>query len=173
MSFSAVGTVYTIEQFHSFLETQPRPSWVNAVTMHHTAEPSLTMRPKGLLPEHIRNIRDFYHEKGWSSGPHLFIDDTTHGVMGMTPLDEKGIHAASFNSRSIGIEVLGDYDSENPTAGRGLAAWKNAAQATRLLLDWLHLTPSPETVLFHRDDPKTSKSCPGTQVQKGWFLSMV
>ena len=38
-----------------------------------------------------------------------------------------GVHAVSFNSMSIGIEVLGDYDTENPKMGRGLACWESAA----------------------------------------------
>ena len=29
------------------------------------------------------------------------------------------------------------------------------------------------TVKFHRDDPRTSKSCPGTKVSKEWFLNLV
>lgn len=173
MSFSAVGTVYTPEEFSTFLATLPRPQWVRAITLHHTSSPSLAQRPKGLLPQHIRNIRDFYREKKWSSGPHLFIDDTHRCIMGMTPLDERGTHAVSFNATALGIEVLGDYDSEDPTTGRGLTAWRNAAAATRHLLDWLHLTASKDIILFHRDDPRTTKTCPGTRVRKEWFLSLL
>jgi N-methylhydantoinase B/oxoprolinase/acetone carboxylase alpha subunit len=28
-------------------------------------------------------------------------------------------------------------------------------------------------VLFHRDDPKTSKSCPGHRVKKPWILDLI
>lgn len=116
-------------------------------------------------------MQDFYKEKGWHSGPHLFADDDQ--LWGMSPLTEPGVHAVSFNKTSIGIEVLGDYDSESPTTGRGLECWKVAAQATKVLLDWLKLPANTRTVLFHRDDPKTSKSCPGKLITKGWVLSMI
>jgi hypothetical protein len=173
MSFSAVGDVFRLSQFDDYLRTHAKPDWAQSVTLHHTAAPSLTQRPSGLSRQHIRNIRDFYQGKGWKAGPHFFIDDTEGCVMAMTPLAEKGIHAASFNASSIGIEVLGDYDSESPKTGRGLFCWQNAADATRALLDWLGLPVNEKTVLFHRDDPKTSKSCPGKLVAKEWELGLI
>ena len=91
----------------------------------------------------------------------------------MTPLDVTGIHAASFNRSSIGIEVLGDYDNEDPKKGRGLECWKTAAAATKMLLEWLKLPANDKTVLFHRDDPKTTKTCPGGKVQKTWVLGLI
>lgn len=170
MSYGNVGKSWKLDKFKDYLATIQPPAWVKAVVLHHTAAPKLATRPDGLTDQHIRNIEDFYkNDRGWSAGPHLFIDD--HRIMGMTPLTEKGVHAVSFNSTAIGIEVLGDYDDENPRSGRGLVAWENTFQATSALLAWLKLTPGPKTVLFHRDDPKTSKSCPGTKVTKDWVLA--
>jgi hypothetical protein len=83
------------------------------------------------------------------------------------------VHAVSFNSSAIGIEVLGYYDVEDPLNGRGLLCWQNSAKATRVLLDWLGLKVNESTVLFHRDDPKTQKTCPGTKVKKDWLLSLI
>jgi hypothetical protein len=85
----------------------------------------------------------------------------------------KGIHAASFNSRSLGIEVLGDYDIEDPNSGRGLACWTNTAETVRVLLKWLGIKKNKNTILFHRDDPKTKKSCPGKRIDKQWFLDLI
>ena len=31
-----------------------------------------------------------------------------------------GVHAVSFNSTGVGIEMLGNYDIEDPRTGRGL-----------------------------------------------------
>jgi hypothetical protein len=61
----------------------------------------------------------------------------------------------------------------NPGTGRGLACWNHATAAARLLLDWLGLKANAKTVLFHRDDPKTEKTCPGTNVSKDWVLEIV
>ena len=75
--------------------------------MHHTAAPSLAQRPRGLTIQHIRNIQNYYQSQlGWSSGPHLFIDDDQ--IFGMSSLERRGIHAVSFNRTHIGIEVLGN-----------------------------------------------------------------
>lgn len=172
MGFENVGKVWTPAGLKEYLATINKPDWCKAVTLHHTAAPSLAQRPDGLILQHIRNIAGFYqNEKGWSSSPHLFVDDDQ--LWGMCDFRKKGIHAVSYNSNSIGIEVLGDYDVESPKSGRGLACWKMAAAATKVLLEWIGEPASPGTVFFHRDDPKTNKSCPGKKVQKEWFLNLL
>jgi hypothetical protein len=171
MSFSSVGQSWNPEGLERYLSGIPTPAWARAVTLHHTAAPSLAQRPGGLTDQHVINIRDFYKGKGWQSGPHFFVDDRR--IMGMTPVNEKGIHAVSFNGNSIGIEVLGDYDNESPLTGRGLICWRNAALATSALLEWLGVGPNQHTVLFHRDDPKTSKTCPGNLVAKDWVMKLI
>jgi len=172
MGFENVGRVWTPESLQGYLATIAPPAWCTAVTLHHTAEPSLAQRPNGLLIRHVENIRDYYkNTKGWSAGPHLFADEDQ--LFGMCDFRKKGVHAVSFNSSAIGIEVLGYYDQEDPLSGRGLLCWQNTARATGILLDWLGLTADASTVLFHRDDPKTQKTCPGTKVKKDWLLSLI
>jgi len=172
MSFSNVGKVWAVDSFTAYLNTIQKPSWCKAICIHHTAAPSLSQRPKGLQAFHIENMKSFYKDtKGWSAGPHLFTDEDQ--IYGMTPLTDKGVHAASFNSYSIGIEVLGDYDSEACDKGRGLDCWKTTAATVKALANWLEIPINSRTILFHRDDPKTNKTCPGTRVQKNWFLNMV
>lgn len=171
MGFENVGRIWSPESYAEYLGTLKRPEWCTSITLHHTAAPSLAQRPHGLAIRHIENIVSFYKDKGWTTGPHLFVDD--HQLFGMCDLRRKGIHAVSFNSSSIGIEVLGDYDKENPKTGRGLACWRNAGAATRALLGWLGLGATEKTVLFHRDDPKTTKTCPGTRVKKDWVLGLL
>lgn len=172
MSYANVGKVWVPETFETYLKGLKKPSWCKYITLHHTAAPSLAQRPKGFTAQHIVNIKNYYSRKlGWSRGPHLFTDEDQ--IFGMTPLSSKGIHAKSFNSNSIGIEVLGNYDSEDPKSGRGLECWELAATTTKLLADWLDITPTESTIKFHRDDPRTSKSCPGRKVSKDWFLSLV
>jgi hypothetical protein len=171
MSYSNVGKVWSPSSLEDYLAGIQPPSWIKAVCLHHTAAPSLVQRPKGFQAQHIINMRDFYQSKGWHSGPHFFTDEDQ--IWGMSPVDEPGVHAVSFNNKSIGIEVLGNYDVEPQDKGRGLECWKTTTDATRIILKWLNLKPSVSTVLFHRDDTKTSKSCPGTRVQKYWVLNMI
>lgn len=172
MSFLNVGRVWSPTTLAEYLKQVKPPVWATSVTIHHTAAPSLAQRPDGLTAQHIRNIQSYYQKTlGWSRGPHFFIDEDQ--VWGMTPPTVKGIHAKSFNESSIGIEVLGNYDSESPVSGRGSLCWDTAASATLVLLNWLGIAPNARTVLFHRDDPKTSKSCPGNKVTKDFFLALV
>jgi hypothetical protein len=182
MAFENVGLVWTPESLKEYLSTIIRPDWCRAITLHHTGSPSLTDRPHGFTIRHIENIADFYRNtKKWSSGPHLFIDEDQ--IFGMCDLRKKGIHAISFNHFAIGIEVLGNYDRENPLSDRGLACWKNTATTTKVLLDWLKLDVNEETVLFHCEDPNTNKTCPGLKVtreipgnappQKSWVLNLI
>ena len=172
MGYENVGRIWTPESLRQYLATIKKPSWCEAITLHNTAEPSLASLPNGLQIRTIENIRDFYiNKKGWSAGPHLFIDEDQ--IFGMCDLRKKGVHAKSFNSYAIGIEVLGNYDSEDPKSGRGLSCWQNAAAAVRVLLDWLGIEANEETILFHREDPKTDKTCPGTKVKKDWVLSLI
>ncbi len=182
MGFENVGIVWTPSSLKEYLQHRKKPSWVDSITLHHTAAPSLAQRKDGLTVQHIKNIQAYYQKdkktsygwkKGWTTGPHLFIDEDE--VFGMCAFEKKGIHASSFNSRSIGIEVLGYYDRgrEDPKSGRGLRCWQNTADTVRVLLDWLNLSANEKTILFHRDDPRTTKSCPGTAVEKDWFLSLL
>lgn len=172
MAYENVGLVWTPDALVEYLATLTPPAWCKAVTLHHTGAPSLAQRPRGFLQQHIRNLRDFYQkEKQWSAGPHLFVDDDE--IFGMCDLQKKGIHAVSFNSSALGIEVLGDYDVEDPLSGRGLACWQTAAASCNALTDWLGLKANAESILFHRDDPTTRKSCPGSKVKKEWFLKLM
>ncbi len=163
-----IGQAFTIPQFKEYLSKLKDWKWSpKGVTLHHTAAPSLAQRPSGFLAQHMRNLAHYYgNELGWKAGPHLFVDEDQIWVF--SPLTSPGTHAKSFNGTHIGIEVLGDYDSEDPTSGRGLKCWQMAMQATKEILDNRSLKSSSWN--FHRDDPKTSKTCPGKRVTKE-FLS--
>ena len=171
MSYANVGRVWTVESFREYLKGVKRPSYVKSVTIHHTGAPTLSQRPKGFVAQHILNIQSYYKSLGWSRGPHLFIDEDQ--IFGMTPLNVPGIHAVSFNRSSIGIEILGDYDREDPLTGRGLECMKVAAACAKALFEWLDIPINETTLKFHRDDPKTSKTCPGKKVKKDWFISLM
>lgn len=172
MSFANVGKRWSVAGLAEYLATQTRPSWARSVTIHHCWAPSLAQRPNGFSASNLENLRDYYRNTlGWSRGPHFFTDEDD--VYGMTPPGTKGTHAVSFNSNSIGFEMLGNYDSEDPKSGRGLAVCLNTAAAARATLDWLGLPVNSDTVKFHRDDPRTSKTCPGTKVAKDWFVELV
>ncbi len=172
MGFENVGLTWTPGELSGYLATIDRPGWCDSITFHHTGFPNLGMRPNGLTTQHMENTRHGYvNDLGWSSGPHLFVDDTH--CLGMCDFRQIGIHAVAFNRRSIGIEVLGNYNEEDPRSGRGAACWGVAFEAATTLLEWLGIRPSVSTVFFHRDDPGTDKQCPGSLVQKEWVLEQL
>lgn len=139
------------------------------VVIHHCGAPSLAQRPLGFIPQHMLNLKDYYEGRGWRSGPHAFIDEEK--IWLFTPLNARGVHAVSFNRNAWGLEMLGDYDSEDPYAGRGLNVLTITAKATAVLLR--KLGKDIQAIRFHRDDPKTSKSCPGRLVDKAHFTALV
>jgi len=171
MAFELVGRVWSPESFTEYLD-DVQLGWADSVCVHHTAAPSLAQRPHGLKVQHIKNIQSFYQGMGWSAGPHLFISDDDQ-IFGMSSLWRRGIHARSFNKASVGIEMLGNYDHEDPTTGRGLDVVETTAQTVAALLARMKLPANDETVLFHREDSTSSKTCPGELVNKPWFLSKV
>ena len=155
MGFELTGKVWDAQAFADYVAGLDL-SWARGVTLHHTAVPSLAQRPRGLRIEHMRNLEYYYSKKlGWSAGPHLFVDEDQ--IFGLSSLERRGVHAVTYNRDHIGIEVLGDYDNEDPKTGRGLACWQTAARATAILLR--HMPGA--RINFHRDDPKTRKTCPG------------
>lgn len=170
MAFGNVGRVWDPKSFQEFVATQDL-SWAQGVTIHHTSTPNHDQRPRGFTIQHIRNIQDYYErEKGWSSGPHLFTDDDQ--IFGMSSLERRGVHAKSFNATHIGLEVLGDYDAVDPQLDpRGKDCWGIAVQTTAILLTAMGKTSGATN--FHRDDPRTGKTCPGKKFNKEAFVNAV
>ena len=165
-----LGTAYAPSAFRDYIAALKFTTWKpSCIVVHHCAAPSLKQRPSGFIAQHMENLRDFYEAKGWSAGPHLFVDDDQ--IWTFSPMTARGVHAVSFNATGLGIEMLGDYDTEDPWSGRGLAVLTSTAKAVKLLLARLNLTTA--AIKFHRDDPKTNKTCPGTKITKEKFVALV
>jgi len=171
MSFSNIGKVWTVETLREYLEGVAIPAHIRGVTVHHTAFPDLVMRPKGFTVQHMKNIRHGYiHDKGWSAGPHLFVDEDQG--FGMTAFTDRGVHAQSFNSTHLGVELLGDFDRlAEAESERGVAVIRNGAKMVAVLLDKLGLDVG--SLNYHRDDPQTDKTCPGRNFPDRDFRAMV
>jgi hypothetical protein len=67
--------------------------------------------------------------------------------------------------------MLGDFDSEDFSSGRGLAVQQNAVAAIAILSTALGIDPT--TMRLHREDPGTSHHCPGDGVDKDAFIAAV
>lgn len=165
--FDAAGFKQHLEEvkFGSF---QPK-----FVTLHHTGIPSLALRPKGFSQQHLLNTLSYYEDKmGWSGAPHLFIDDQSpKPIIVFQRLDRKGVHAVSFNSNSWGIEMLGNYNEEDFSTGRGAVVRDNSMIALALMCGRLGVDAT--TIKFHREDPHTTKTCPGSRISKSEVVNLV
>jgi hypothetical protein len=159
-----IGNNYEVSEFdaycHELQWTAWRPSFI---VLHNTGVPSLAQRPNGFTRQHISNLVTYYRDKqGWKAGPHLFIDDRRIWVF--TPLTVSGTHSPSWNKVALGIEMLGNYETELFHTGRGLKVRKNAVAAMATLCAILGLEPS--TMKLHREDTLTTHACPGKNVRK-------
>ena len=159
-----VGLSFTAEEFDGYCHTLQWLAWrPSFVVLHNTGSPSLAQRPKGLTKQHILNLEAFYRDQqGWKAGPHLFVDDKQIWVF--TPLTVSGTHSPSWNKSSLGVEMLGDYETEAFDGGRGLKVRQNALAALATLSAVLGL--DPETMKLHREDKQTTHACPGKNVRK-------
>lgn len=171
MGYEITGLKWDLESFADYISNKDL-SWANSVTIHHTYSPSLAGRPNGWLRKHLDNLRYYYSTiLGWSAGPHCFTDENT--IWGLSSFERKGVHAVSFNHDSIAIEMLGNYDEESPSTGRGLDVVNLTVKTVAILLEVMNNDATSETILFHRDDPTTYKTCPGKLLDKDWFVSKV
>ncbi|MBW4890052.1 N-acetylmuramoyl-L-alanine amidase [Mucilaginibacter sp. HMF5004] len=166
-----VGQSFTPDQFAAYCQTLQWPVWrPSFIVLHNTGVPTLAQRPKGLTNQHILDLVKYYRDdQHWSAGPHLFIDD--HQIWVFTPLTTPGVHSPSWNSVALGVEMLGDYETEPFNSGRGLAVHKNAVAVLSILCGTLGISPS--TIKLHKEDPLTTHKCPGKNVVKTKLIAEV
>lgn len=154
-----VNKKLSLEEFKDYIRNLDfSPNNPNKLVIHHTWKPDVDDW-KG--QKSIDGLKKFYEDKGWSAAPHLFIAED--GIWLFTPMNERGIHAGELNERSIGIEVVGDYDHK-VWAGETKI---NAIGAINALIGRLGL--SDGDIHFHRE--VSEKSCPGRMINKNWLFS--
>ncbi len=167
-----VGLSFDAASFDIYCKGLSWPSWrPSFIVLHNTSVPNLAQRPQGFTKQHIQNLVGYYRDQQhWTAGPHLFIDD--HQIWVFTPLNTTGRHSPAWNMVSLGIEMLGEYETDAFDTGRGLAVQKNAVAAMASLSSALGL--DPKTIKLHKEDPVTThKTCPGRHVDKAKIIAGV
>lgn len=166
-----VGKSFTPQEFDAYCHGLKWQAWrPSFIVLHNTYAPTMVQRPVGFTYQHLLNLENFFKGKGWSAGPHLFIDD--HKIHVFTDLTVSGVHSPSWNKQAIGIEMLGDFEKEAFNEGRGLAVQNNTVAAIATLSAVLGL--DPDTMKLHREDKATSHTtCPGKNVVKLEVLAKV
>ena len=172
-TFPIVGRRFSPGEFADYAAHVPLGDWrPDLVVLHNTAVPTLADRPQGLSEANIQDLRHYYADvQGWSGGPHLFVDG--EGVWVFNPLDRRGVHSPSWNARSWGVEMLGDFATEPFDSGNGLKVQRNAMDALAALFRRLGMEAMNATLKLHKEDPRTTHDCPGRNVAKPRVLTAV
>lgn len=154
-----VGKSFSPTEFDKYVKTLVWKDWKpQFITIHNTAIPSLAQRPDGFTRQHILNLESYFkNDRKWSGGPHLFIDDKQIWVF--NPLTLPGVHSPSWNRTAIGIEMLGDFNKESFTNGRGNLVRINTVAAVAALSNVLGF--KSDSWKFHVEDKRSDHDCPG------------
>ena len=159
MAWPVVERAFSPTAFKAYVDGLEWTNWrPQFACLHNTAAPSLAQRPGGLTNQHIKNLERYYRdERGWNGGPHLFIDDRQIWVF--NDLTKMGVHSPSWNRVALGIEMLGDFDTESFCDGRGAKVRANTVAAMAALNRKLGFAAGD--FRFHIEDKKSNHACPG------------
>jgi GH24 family phage-related lysozyme (muramidase) len=141
-----------------------KPSFV---VIHNTGAPNLAQwrATPGGEKQRLKNLEHYYkNQRGWPSGPHVFIGDL---IWQGTPLTVPGTHTPSWNKISLGVEIAGDYDKDV----LGGVIKENTIAALAILHEALGLDPS--TMRLHKEDKATTHDCPGKNINKADLIAAV
>jgi len=163
-----VGKGFTANQFDEYVQSVQFGVWrPRFIVLHNTFIPRIADWHQVPGQQRMQNLQHYYRDtQHWSAGPHLFVADDLIWVF--TPLNTSGVHSPSWNAISWGVELVGDYSTEDFSP----AIQSNATSA----LAALHALGAinPESLKLHKEDIKTShKNCPGPNVVKANVISLV
>lgn len=129
--------------------TQPLAQVLNTLVVHHSALP-LSDGPLQIQQLHMR-------QKGYADIGYHFVIDAAGQVYAGRPLDVRGAHTGGHNTGTVGIVLLGDFESAQPTAAQ-LASLKTLAGclADEYGIAWL---------AGHRDFQPGETVCPGQNLE--------
>lgn len=179
-----VARKFTQAGFQAYLDGLSIPHWAKFVVVHNTSSPDIHLyrddwmkrAPSEWTPEiWLRNLVSYYSGMGWKGGPHLFIPPQPDCILVLNALTVPGTHTPSWNSFSIGVETVGEFEREkfeDPTRD-------NLVFALAALHRKLGLTPLPyvlgkQGLHFHKEDHATThKTCPGHNMVKSDLVARV
>jgi hypothetical protein len=161
-----VGRAFTPAEFQAYVSTLDFSSWKPQFIVLHSLTLSLASWRKLPGDARLKGLATFYGQQGWSAGPHLFIDDKAIWVF--SPLTKPGVGSPSWNAVSIGVMMVGDYNSE-PLDEK---VRENTVNAIAILDAALNI--KADTLHLSRDDPRTThKDSPGKNVSKEDFVARI
>lgn len=166
-----VGRKMNLTELQTFIDTMEFSSWKpRGMVVHNTGVPSFKQWHQVSGETRMRNLENYFkNQRGWSSAPHAFVADDF--VWPFTPFNRKGTHSPSWNGTHLGIEMVADFDKEDPYSGPTGAVYKNTVALFAML--HMKLGLDPDTIKLHREDPRTTHACPGKKFDKKRFIEDV
>ena len=112
-----------------------------------------------------KEIDRWHRQRGWRKIGYHFVIRRDGIVEEGRELGEVGAHAKGFNSKSVGICLVGGIDEEgNPENNYTDEQWKALEELVNQML-----LPYPDAeVLGHCDLPDVKKACPCFNVREWW-----
>lgn len=152
------------------------------IVLHNTSVPTIKQWlawDAAKRQQYIKNMEPYYAGMGWRGGPHFFVPPQADiAAFGFNDLATCGTHASCFNSDSIGIEMVGEFNVEPFDSGPGAMVRDNAVFLLACLHKKLGLTPEPYVygsrgLHFHIECKADNHDCPGKFVHKSDVVAMV
>jgi len=175
-----IGRGFTVDEFQSYIGSLQFTAWrPSFVVVHNTSQPSQALyeqwqqRPNWTGEQWLRNLESYYGGMGWSAGPHAFV--AKDKIWGFTPFTGPGTHSPAWNSRTWGIETVGEFMTEQFNGG----VRDNLIAALAILHNAIGLDPADyqfgvRGLHFHKEDPQTThKQCPGKNMVKKDLVAAV
>lgn len=123
------------------------------VIIHHSASDSCTTR--AICQARVRSFQNHHmNQKGWNDIGYNFLVGEDGNIYEGRGWGKHGAHSTPYNSKSIGICMIGNFVGHNPSAA--------AIKAVKDLIEYgvtLGKIQENYTLLGHRQT--TSTSCPG------------
>jgi hypothetical protein len=166
--------LHNIEEFKTYLHGLNYNNWrPSGIVQHNTASPTLHQWWHSVPPaQRMQNLISYYRDElGWSAGPHAFVDGVSIWVL--TDFNVSGVHSPSWNATRLGIEMVGDYDTEDDESGGGKKVLDMSTALFGECCAYFGWEPNNDKIKQHKEDPATDHDCPGRNVVKSEFLADV
>lgn len=179
-----VGKFVDVSGFSTHVAALQFTGWKPSfIVVHNTSSPSLANYAEWRanpekhghwIPEQwLQNLRGYYSDLGWNSGPHAFV--TPDGIGLFTPFTQHGTHSPAWNSITWGVETVGEFETESFDNG----VRDNLISVLGILHARIGLNPADykfgvRGIHFHKEDPVTThKTCPGKHMVKTDLVAAV
>lgn len=108
------------------------------------------------------DLRAWHLARGWNDIGYNVVITLDAVVQIGRPIDARGAHVAGYNSRSVGVCLIGGLDSRGKPAATYSPQQYDALETT---LRFLRLYAPDAKIRGHRDFPNVAKACPCFDVQ--------